>query len=89
METKFINTENSKTNGPRKFVFNLLKKIRFKKFKQTCFSSKLVYLLHLEKIRQQYKNNKLKIIASLRNNEFVLPDSSYSGSKSKIIPSIS
>ena len=29
-------------------------------------------------IRKQYKNNKLKIIAPTRNDEFQLPDGSYS-----------
>ena len=32
----------------------------------------------MENIRKQYKNNKLKIIAPTWNDEFELPDSSYS-----------
>ena len=46
-----------------------------------CCSSKLIYLLHIKNIRKQYKNNKIKIIAPTWNNEFELPDSSYSVSK--------
>ena len=41
METAFMNTENSKTNKPHKFQRN--------KFRQICWSSKLIYLLHIEK----------------------------------------
>ena len=37
------------------------------------------YLLDVEKyIKKQYKSNKLKIIAPTWNDEFELPDSSYS-----------
>ena len=32
----------------------------------------------LKNLRKQYKNNKLKIIAPTRNDEFELPDGSYS-----------
>ena len=32
----------------------------------------------LKNIRKQYKNNKLKTIAPTRNDEFELPDDSYS-----------
>ena len=32
----------------------------------------------LKNIRKQYKNNKLKIIARMWNDEFELPDGSYS-----------
>ena len=46
-----------------------------------CCSSKLIYLFHIKNIRKQYKNNKIKIIAPTWNNEFELPDSSYSVSK--------
>ena len=41
-----------------------------------CYASKLVYLLHLKNIRQQYKNNKLKIIATTWNDEIELLDGS-------------
>ena len=39
--------------------------------------SKLIYLLHVENIRKQYKNNKLKTIAPTWNDEFELQDGSY------------
>ena len=47
METIFINTENSKTNEPNKFVVKLSQMLDLK----TGCSSKFVYLLHVE----QYK----------------------------------
>ena len=37
-----------------------------------------LFITRRKKIRKQYKNNKLKIIAPTWNNEFELPDSSYS-----------
>ena len=36
------------------------------------------YLLHVENIRKQYKNNKLKMLAPRWNDEFELVDSLYS-----------
>ena len=52
---------------------------RLKKFKKTCFSSKLIYLLHKEKYKKKhYKNKKLKTIAPTWNDEFELPGGSYS-----------
>ena len=36
------------------------------------------FITHGKKIRKQYKNNKLKIIAPKQNDEFELPDGSYS-----------
>ena len=39
---------------------------------------KPVYLLPWKKIKQQYKNNELKIIALTWNDEFELPEGFYS-----------
>ena len=55
----------------------LVTKIRFKKFKKTCCSSKLIYILHEEIYKKQYKNNKPKLTASTWNNEFKFSDGSY------------
>ena len=76
METIFMNTENSKTNEPHKLVLNLSKGVAL------TISNKYVALRNLsiyykwQNIRQQYKNNKLKIIVSTWNDEFELPDGS-------------
>ena len=69
-----MNTKNSKTSKPNKLVLNLSHRLDLINF---C-SSKLVYLLQLQKyIRQQYKTNKLSIIVPMWNYEFELPDASY------------
>ena len=84
METIFINTENSKTNEPHKFVLNLSQRLGLSS------SSKHVALWNLsihytwKNIREQYKSNKLKIIAPLWNDEFELSDGSYSVSDSQV-----
>ena len=52
--------------------------IRLKKFRSTCCSSKPIYLLHVKNIRKQYKNNTIKATGPTRNDEFELPDGSYS-----------
>ena len=53
MEAIFMNTENRQTSEPHKFSQvkrpKLVTNIRHKKFKQTCCSSKFIYLLHMEK----------------------------------------
>ena len=46
-----MNTKNSKTNEPHKFLLNLSQRLDL-----VC-SSKLIYLLHVENIRKQYKSN--------------------------------
>ena len=59
MQTIFMNTKRSKTNKSHKLILNLPQRL---KFRQTCCSSKLVHLLHVEKYKktvseQQIKNN--------------------------------
>ena len=61
-EMILMNTRNSKTSKPQKCVLNLSHRLDLINF---C-SSRLVYLLQLQKyIRQQYKNNKLNIIVPM------------------------
>ena len=52
METIFMNTENSRTNEPHKFVPSLPQRLDLRKLRQICYSSKLVYLLHVEKYQR-------------------------------------
>ena len=59
MQTIFMNTKRSKTNKPHKLILNLPQRLNFR---QTCCSSKLVHLFHVEKYKktvseQQIKNN--------------------------------
>ena len=69
METIFINTENSKTNEPHKFVLNLSQRLDLKCVdKHVAFQDLSIY----------YTWIKIKIIAPTQNDKFELPDGSYS-----------
>ena len=72
METIFRNTGNSKTNEPHNFILNLPRRLDLRSL------NKLYIYYMWKKVRQQYKNNKLKIMAPMWNDEFELPDSFYS-----------
>ena len=78
MKTIFMNTENSKTNEPNKFVLNMLQRLDWKSSNKNVALQNLSTYYTWKNIRKQYKNNKLKIIASTLNDEFELPDGSYS-----------
>ena len=69
MQTTFMNTENSKTNEPHKFVINLSQRLGLKSSNQHVALQNLSIYYTWENIRNQYKNNKLKIIAPTGNNE--------------------
>ena len=78
METIFMNTENSKTNEPHKFVFNLSQKLDLRRSKKHVALQNLSIYYMWKNVRKQHKNNKLKIIAPTWNDELGLSDSSYS-----------
>ena len=78
MKTIFMNTENSKTNEPNKFVLNMLQRLDWKSSNKNVALQNLSTYYTWKNIRKQYKNNKLKIIASTWYDEFELPDGSYS-----------
>ena len=78
METIFINTENSKTSGPHKFVLNLSQRLDLKSSNKHVALQNVSIYYTWNYIRQQYRNNKLKIIAPTRNDEFELQDGLYS-----------
>ena len=52
METIFMNTENTKTNKPHKFVLNLSQRLYLRC--SNCFL-KFIYLLHVEKYKKTAK----------------------------------
>ena len=70
METIFMNTENSKTNEPHKFVLNLSQRLDLKSSNKHVALQNLSINYTWKNIRKQYKNNKLEIIAPTWNNEF-------------------
>ena len=78
METIFMDTENSKTCEPQKFFLNLSQRLDLKSLNKHVFLQNLSIYYTRKNIRQQYKGNKLKIIAPTLNDEFELPDGSYS-----------
>ena len=78
METIFMNTENSKTNEPHKFVLNLSEILDLNSSNKYLALQKWSIYYTWRKIRKQYKNNKLKITAPTWNDKFELADGSYS-----------
>ena len=73
-----MNIKNSKTNDPKKFAPNLSQSLDLTSLnKHVPFEILTIYYTR-KNIRQQYKNNKLKIIAPTWNYKLKLPDGSYS-----------
>ena len=63
MKTMFRNTGNSKTNEPHKLLLNLWQKLDLRiSSKNVAFQNLSIYCTR-KNIRQQYKNNKIKITA--------------------------
>ena len=78
MEIIFMNTENSKTNGPNKFVLKLSQILDIRRSnKHVALQNVSIYYMW-KNIRKQYNYNKLKIITPTSNGEFELPDGFYS-----------
>ena len=79
METIFMNTDNSKANESNKFIYQFTDKLNLK-----TPNSKNIGLVNLsiyyawKNIKSEYNNKKFKISAPTWNDEFDLPDGSYS-----------
>ena len=73
-----MNSENSKTSTPNVLTLKLVNKLDLR------FGEKVIALLNLniyytqKNIKSSYNNNKFKMSASTWNDEFELPDGSYS-----------
>ena len=79
MEMIFTNTENNKPSETQKFGPNLLQRLNLRSSNKTCFSSKLFYLLHMEKYKTTVQRGIAPtIIPPTWNDEFELPGGSYS-----------
>ena len=63
METIFMNTENSKTNEPRRFKSNLADKLNLKNPKKNMALPNLSIYHTWKNIKSKYNNNKFKISA--------------------------
>ena len=78
METILIKMENSKTGETHKFFLNLSQRLDLKSSNKHAALQNLFIYYTWKNIRRQYKNNRLNITAPTWNDEFELPDGSYS-----------
>ena len=78
MNTVFINSENSKTSDALRLPLNLTDKIDLRRKDKYIALSNLSIYYTWKNIKKSYKNNKFKISAPTWNEEFELPDGSYS-----------
>ena len=78
MDTLFMNSENSKTSDPHRLLLNLSDKINLRRSDKYVALSNLSVYCTWKNIKRSYKNTKLKISAPTWNEEFELPDGSYS-----------
>ena len=77
MDTKFMNSGNSKTPDTQRLLLNLLDKINMFCVKYVASSNLRIYYTQ-KNIKKLYKNYKFKKLALKWNEEFELPDGSYS-----------
>ena len=78
MSTIFMNSENSKTSDPHRLLLNLTDKIELRRKDIYTASSTVSISYTWKNIKESYKNNKFNISAPTWNDEFELPDESYS-----------
>ena len=77
MDTIFMNSKNSKTSDPHRLLLNLTDKLNFEKGDKYVVLSNLSIYYTWKNIKNSYKNNKLKISAPTRNEEFELIEGSF------------
>ena len=70
--------ENSTARELQKFVLNLLQRLNLRSLNKHVALQNLSNYYTWKNIREQYKCNKLKIIAPTWNDKFQLPNGSYS-----------
>ena len=73
-----MNSENSKTPKPHVLVLKLTNKLDLRIGKKVIALSNLSIYYTWKNIKSSYNNNKFKISAPTWNEEFTLPDGSYS-----------
>ena len=78
METIFMNSKNSKTSEYHVLVLNLTYKLDLERGQKTVALSNLGIYYTWKTIKSSYNNNRFKISAPKWNEEFELPDGSYS-----------
>ena len=78
MDTIFMNSENSKTSEYHVLVLKLTDKLDLRRGQKTVALSNLSIYYTWKNIKSSCNNNKFKISAPAWNEEFELPDGSYS-----------
>ena len=80
MKPKFMNTENSKTNEPHKFILSMSQRLDLRSSTKHVLFENLCTFMYLinNNIKQLYKSNKIKKITLTTNDNFELPDGSCS-----------
>ena len=79
MDTIFImNSENSETSEPQVLILKLTDKLDLRRGKKNIALSNLSIYYTWKNIKTSYINNKFKISAPTSNDNFELPDGSYS-----------
>ena len=73
-----MNSENSKTSKPHILKLKLTDKLDLRLDKKVIALSNLSIYYTWNNIKSSYNNNKFKISAPTWNDEFTLPDRSYS-----------
>ena len=78
MDTKCMNSENSKNSKPHVLILKLTNKLDLRISKGSiALSNRSIYYTQ-QNIKSSYNNNKFKISAPTQNDEFELPDELYS-----------
>ena len=78
MDTIFMNSENSKTSKPHVLILKLTDKLDLRRGEKIIALSNLSIYYTWKNIKSSYNNNKFEISAPTWNDEFELPDGSYS-----------
>ena len=78
MGTIFMNSENSKTSKPRVLIPKLIDTLDLTRGEKSVALSNLSNYYTWKNIKSLYNNNEFKISAPTWNDEFELPDGSYS-----------
>ena len=73
-----MNSKNSKTLDPLRLLLNLADKIDLKRKNKYIALLSLSIYYTWKNIKKSYKNNKFKISVPTWNEEFELPDKTYS-----------
>ena len=74
----FMNTLNSKKNESNKFIYQLTDKLNLRNPNKNMALANLSIYYTWKNIKSEYNNNRFTISAPTWNDEFDLPDGSYS-----------